>query len=180
MSGSTAARKPDERRPAKKPRKKFNSISGPVTGGGLSQGCGGRMSVGGGMCSAGGTHSHLNGFGGCYGTGDEFHSPLRVRTSSLCSTGSSPPSSEGTPPITPGSVTPGVLNAAATRLPVQPTTPGGGSGNAGGLNQKFDFFADPVQAAAGNIFNQRMDMDVFKSLPRPKRNTYHIKVINDA
>ena len=127
-------------------------------------------------------HQHVNGesYGRFYSTGDEFHSPLRVRTSSLCSTGSSPPSSEGTPPITPGLTAPGTLNAAASRFSAQSASAAGGGGgsgnNVGGLNHKFDFFADPVQAAAGNIFNQRMDMDVFKSLPRPKRNTYHIKV----
>lgn len=79
---------------------------------------------------------------------------LRVRTSSFSSsgsTGSSPPSSAGTPPLTPG-----------------------------GSKTKFDFFADDSQAAAGNIFRRRTDFSVFDVLPRTRQNPYHIKMEDEG
>lgn len=82
--------------------------------------------------------------------------PLRVRTSSLCSTGSSPPSSDGTPPLTPGLV---------------PLRSSGG---------RFDFFADAEQAAAGNIFWRRTDLSAFTSLPRHLQNPYQIKIEDEG
>ncbi|ELU11446.1 hypothetical protein CAPTEDRAFT_23984, partial [Capitella teleta] len=75
---------------------------------------------------------------------------LRVRTSSFSSTGSSPPSSAGTPPLTPGG------------------------------KPKFDFFTDPDQAAAGNIFRRRTDLSVFNLLPRHQQNPYHIKMEDEG
>src|SRR6476469_9516666 len=146
------ARRADDRRAAKKNRRKYYSTSS-IGGVCSSQAVGGgvRYSFSGGSSSTG---------------GDVRSPPLRVRTSSLCSTGSSPPSSaDGTPPITPGS-----LIVAAGLM-------GGSKQGGGGGKQKFDFFADLGQAAAGNIFNQRTDMSVFKNLPRIKRNTHQIKVL---
>lgn len=75
---------------------------------------------------------------------------LRVRTSSFSSTGSSPPSSADTPPLTPGG------------------------------KPKFDFFSDPDQAAAGNIFRRRTDLTVFNVLPRHQQNPYHIKMEDEG
>ncbi len=82
--------------------------------------------------------------------------PLRVRTSSFSSTGSSPPSSAETPPL----------------------TPGGGSGM--GKKSKFEFFADAEQAAAGNIFKRRTDFSAFNILPRHQQNPYHIKMEDEG
>ncbi|KAK2187949.1 hypothetical protein NP493_149g04014 [Ridgeia piscesae] len=99
--------------------------------------------------------------GGCtsnpYSSGGPLQSmrpQLRVRTSSFSSTGSSPPSSAGTPPLTPG----------------------------GGLSARnhFEFFADPEQAAAGNIFRRRKDLTVFNALPRHQQNPYHIKMEDEG
>ena len=78
---------------------------------------------------------------------------LRVRTSSFSSTGSSPPSSVGTPPLTPGGVP---------------------------KKSKFDFFADAEQAAAGNIFRRRADFSAFNILPRHQQNPYHIKMEDEG
>ncbi len=78
---------------------------------------------------------------------------LRVRTSSFSSTGSSPPSSAGTPPLTPGGVA---------------------------KKSKFEFFADPDQAAAGNIFKRRHDFTAFNVLPRHQQNPYHIKMEDEG
>jgi len=75
---------------------------------------------------------------------------LRVRTSSISSTGSSPPSSAGTPPLTPGG------------------------------KPKMEFFADLGQAAAGNIFRRRTDFSVFNILPRHQQNPYHIKMEDEG
>ena len=83
---------------------------------------------------------------------------LRVRTSSFGSTGSSPPSSAGTPPLTPGGA----------------TTPGKKN------NKTFEFFADATQAAAGNIFKRRMDFSAFSCLPRHQQNPYHIKMEDEG
>lgn len=82
--------------------------------------------------------------------GNANHPQLRVRTSSFSSTGSSPPSSAGTPPLTPGKKT------------------------------KFDFFADATQAASGNIFRRRTDLSVFSVLPRHQQNPYHIKMEDEG
>ena len=76
---------------------------------------------------------------------------LRVRTSSFSSTGSSPPSSAGTPPLTPG-----------------------------GGKPKFDFFTNPEQAAAGNIFRRRVDLSVFNMLPHRQQNAYQIKMEDEG
>ena len=87
---------------------------------------------------------------------------LRVRTSSIGSAGSSPPnsaSSGGSPPSTPG--TPVVVAAIPKK-------------------SKFDFFADPAQAAAGNIFRRRTDLSAFNHLPRHKQNPYHIKMEDEG
>lgn len=86
-----------------------------------------------------------------------IHGPLRVHTHSLCSTGSSPPSSEGTPPITPGSA------------PVRSSSGG-----------RFDFFLDEEQAAAGNIFWRRTDLSTFTQLPRQNQNPYQIKIEDEG
>jgi hypothetical protein len=75
---------------------------------------------------------------------------LRVRTSSFSSTGSSPPSSAGTPPLTPGK------------------------------KSTFEFFADTEQAAAGNIFKRRADFAAFSILPRYQQNPYHIKMEDEG
>ena len=101
------------------------------------------------------------GIGGCTsglhlscGAQQSARPQLRVRTSSFSSTGSSPPSSAGTPPLTPG----------------------------GGLPTRnhFEFFADPEQAAAGNIFSRRKDLTVFNALPRHQQNSYHIKMEDEG
>jgi hypothetical protein len=76
---------------------------------------------------------------------------LRIRTSSISSTGSSPPSSAGTPPLTPS-----------------------------GPKTKFDFFADAAQAAAGNIFQHRTDFSAFNNLPKYLQNAYHIKMEDEG
>ena len=87
---------------------------------------------------------------------DGGRSQLRVRTSSLCSTGSSPPtSSDGTPPLTPG-------------------------GPAAAKAGRFEFFADAEQAAAGNIFWRRTDLSAFNALPRHQQNPYRIKVEDEG
>lgn len=78
---------------------------------------------------------------------------LRVRTSSLSSTGSSPPSSVETPPLTPGGVP---------------------------KKSPFEFFADAEQAAAGNIFRRRPDFSAFSILPRHQQNPYHIKMEDEG
>lgn len=78
---------------------------------------------------------------------------LRVRTSSFSSTGSSPPSSAGTPPLTPGGAS---------------------------KKSKFEFFADADQAAAGNIFRRRADFTAFNVLPRHQQNPYHIKMEDEG
>jgi hypothetical protein len=78
---------------------------------------------------------------------------LRVRTSSFGSTGSSPPSSAGTPPVTPG---------------------------AGKKASQFDFFVDAEQAASGNMFLRRMDYRAFNVLPRHQQNPYHIKMEDEG
>ena len=78
---------------------------------------------------------------------------LRVRTSSFSSTGSSPPSSAETPPLTPGSLV---------------------------KKSKFEFFADAEQAAAGNIFKRRTDFASFSILPRYQQNPYHIKMEDEG
>jgi len=81
---------------------------------------------------------------------------LRVRTSSFSSTGSvSPPSSAGTPPLTPGS-------------------------GKSKMSNRFDFFANNNQAAAGNIFRRRTDYSVFNCLPRSQQNPYHIKMEDEG
>lgn len=88
---------------------------------------------------------------------------LRVRTSSFGSTGSmSPPSSAGTPPLTPNGST--------------------SSSGSGGMNKKskFDFFTTTKQAAAGNIFKRRTDYSVFNCLPRHQQNPYHIKMEDEG
>lgn len=85
------------------------------------------------------------------------HAPLRVRTHSLCSTGSSPPSSDGTPPMTPGSA------------PVRSSSGG-----------RFDFFLDEEQAAAGNIFWRRTDLSAFTLLPRQNQNPYQIRIEDEG
>lgn len=77
---------------------------------------------------------------------------LRVRTSSFGSTGSSPPSSAGTPPVTPGA----------------------------GKKPQFDFFVDAEQAATGNMFLRRMDYRAFNVLPRHQQNPYHIKMEDEG
>ena len=84
---------------------------------------------------------------------------LRVRTNSLTSTGSSPPSSAGTgsPPGTPGTPSSACMKKS-----------------------KFDFFADPAQAAAGNIFKRRSDYSAFNALPRYQQNPYHIKLEDEG
>lgn len=88
---------------------------------------------------------------GMHGFSAPFQRPqLRVRTSSFSSTGSSPPSSAGTPPLTPGG------------------------------KPKFDFFMDADQAAAGNIFRRRTDLTVFNLLPRHQQNPYHIKMEDEG
>ena len=92
--------------------------------------------------------------GGIQHPADNIRTPLRVRRSSLCSTGSSPPSSEGTPPLTPGTA------------PVK--------------SGKFEFFADSEQAAAGNIFGRRTDLSAFSLLPRYQQNPYQIKVEDEG
>lgn len=85
------------------------------------------------------------------------HPQLRVRTASFSSTGStSPPSSAGTPPLTPGG------SSAITK------------------RTRFDFFADTEQAAAGNIFRRRTDYSVFSVLPRHQQNPYHIKMEDEG
>lgn len=85
---------------------------------------------------------------------------LRVRTSSFSSTGSvSPPSSAGTPPLTPSSGS-------------------GGSGTS--KKSQFEFFVDPGHAAAGNIFRRRTDFSVFNVLPRHQQNPYHIKMEDEG
>jgi hypothetical protein len=81
---------------------------------------------------------------------------LRVRTSSFSSTGSSPPSSAGTPPLTPGS------QLSSKKSP------------------GFEFFADPQQASAGNIFKRRSDYSAFSVLPRHQQNPYHIKMEDEG
>ena len=78
---------------------------------------------------------------------------LRVRTSSFSSTGSSPPSSAGTPP---------------------------GSSNSIGKFSKFTMFADNEQAAAGNIFKRRNGLAAFSCLPPSDRNPYHIRMEDDG
>jgi len=83
---------------------------------------------------------------------------LRVRTNSIGSTGSSPPSSAGTPPL----------------------TPGGSSASSNGKKSKFDFFANQNQAAAGNIFKRRTDFFSFTCLPRHQQNPYHIKMEDEG
>ena len=45
---------------------------------------------------------------------------------------------------------------------------------------KFDFFADPAQAAAGNIFKRRSDYSAFNALPRYQQNPYHIKLEDEG
>lgn len=45
---------------------------------------------------------------------------------------------------------------------------------------KFDFFADAEQAAAGNIFRHRTDLTAFGALPRHLQNPYHIKTEDDG
>lgn len=76
---------------------------------------------------------------------------LRIRTSSFSSTGSSPPSSAGTPPLTPSNA-----------------------------KSKFDFFTDAAQAASGNIFRKRTDFSVFNVLPRYLQNPYQIKMEDEG
>ncbi len=105
---------------------------------------------------ANGTGAHVAGGPSGGNQGPKNHSTrpqLRVRTSSFSSTGSSPPSSAGTPPLTPGS---------------------------GKKGSKFDFFADTAQAAAGNIFRRRSDFSVFNLLPRHQQNAYHIKMEDEG
>lgn len=87
--------------------------------------------------------------------------PLRIRTSSLSSTGSngSPPSSADTPPSVGWQV---------------------GKAGTPGLGAKFDFFADAEQAALGCIFKRRYDFSVFSTLPRCQQNPYHIKMEDEG
>lgn len=86
--------------------------------------------------------------------------PLRIRTSSLSSTGSngSPPSSADTPPSSGWQI---------------------GKGTPLSLG-KFDFFADAEQAALGCIFKRRYDYSVFSTLPRCQQNPYHIKMEDEG
>src|SRR6218665_1582499 len=92
--------------------------------------------------------------------GESARTPLRIRTSSLCSAGSSPPSSEGMSPQT-----------SSSRSQQQQQTRSGG---------KFEFFADPEQAAAGNIFHRRTDLSAFRRLPILLQNPYQIKVEDEG
>lgn len=97
-------------------------------------------------------HKGSNG-GGIVAATNNVRPQLRVRTSSFSSTGSSPPSSAETPPLTPGSLV---------------------------KKSKFDFFAGPEQAAAGNIFKRRTDFASFSILPRHQQNPYHIKMEDEG
>ena len=109
--------------------------------------------AGGNACSGGANGGMGNLSGAAVSAQHINRSQLRVRTSSISSTGSSPPSSVGTPPLTPG-----------------------------GISKKspFDFFADAEQAAAGNIFRRRPDFSAFTILPRHQRNPYHIKMEDEG
>lgn len=82
----------------------------------------------------------------------------RTHRLSMSSTGSSsPPSSAGTTPCTPSGH-------------FMPQT----------KKNKFEFFADAEQAAAGNIFRHRTDLAAFGMLPRHLQNPYHIKTEDDG
>jgi len=101
------------------------------------------------------------------------HPELRVRTSSFGSTGSmSPPSSAGTPPLTPnGSTSSGdSIISGSSSSSCAPTKKA----------CKFDFFSTQEQAAAGNIFRRRTDYSVFNFLPRHQQNPYHIKMEDEG
>jgi len=78
----------------------------------------------------------------------------RTHRLSMSSTGSSssPPSSAGTTPCTPSGH-------------FMPQT----------KKNKFEFFADAEQAAAGNIFRHRTDLAAFGTLPRHLQ----VRIIND-
>lgn len=109
-------------------------------------------------------------------SGNGGRPPLRVRTSSLSSTGSngSPPSSADTPPLTGSTGGSSGWHFGS----------GKGSYGAGGtpssLGSKFDFFADAEQAALGCIFKRRNDYSMFSSLPRWHQNPYHIKMEDEG
>lgn len=79
---------------------------------------------------------------------------MRLRSSSMSSTGS------GSPP-----------SSASTDCPLSPTFAGG----------KKNFFSDRRERhGSGSIFSRRQDYSSFNSLPRHKINSYHIKMEDEG
>ncbi|XP_067676111.1 headcase protein-like [Haliotis asinina] len=86
----------------------------------------------------------------------------RIRTSSISSTGSSPP------------------NSATSGSPLSSSPVGGGTLVVKVNGKKSDFFADHAQAAAGNIFKKRQDFSAFNIVPRVRQNPYNIKMEDEG
>jgi len=105
-------------------------------------------------------------------TGHEIRSPLRLHRSSFSSngsfSGSSPPSSTGTTPVTP----PGHFMSSSCGS--------SSSSRKYSFGSRQEFFADADQATAGNIFRHRTDLQVFYSLPHRRQNTYQIKTEDEG
>ncbi|XP_013414750.1 headcase protein [Lingula anatina] len=125
--------------------------------------------------------SNANVGGGSNGNGGYGHHTnkpnlhVRIRAGSLGSTGSISPTSSS-PPL---SSTPPVLFTGSSN-----------NNNTNHVNNNIlkkvvsprldNMFADPGQAATGNIFKRRPDLTAFNTLPRYQQNPYHIKMEDEG